>query len=114
MAKGFKFMYEGFKRMDRQFQKVDKRLDGVEQRFKKVDQQFDKVDSRFEKIALITSDSFTQVHADIATLQVDLEYKIDGLRGDMAATRAELKGDIAKIDQRLSKIETNIILQDTV
>ncbi|WP_430013988.1 DUF4164 domain-containing protein [Microcystis ichthyoblabe FBCC-A1114] len=75
------------KRMDEKIDSLEKRMDG---RFDKVDERFDKVDERFDKV----EDRLTKVEIGQAEL------------------KAELKGDIKVLDEKIEGLTTRVGYQE--
>ena len=75
------------KRMDEKIDSLEKRMDG---RFDKVDERFDKVDERFDKV----EDRLTKVEIGQAEL------------------KAELKGDIKVLDEKIEGLTVRVAYQE--
>ena len=75
------------KRMDEKIDSLEKRMDG---RFDKVDERFDKVDERFDKV----EDRLTKVEIGQAEL------------------KAELKGDIKVLDEKIEGLTVRVGYQE--
>ena len=75
------------KRMDEKIDSLEKRMDG---RFDKVDERFDKVDERFDKV----EDRLTKVEIGQAEL------------------KAELKGDIKVLDEKIEGLTARVGYQE--
>ena len=83
-----------------------------------MNQRFDQVDTELGSLRLTTSQEFDKVRLEMSTMEENLENKIEGeaadIRRDIGVVRAELKTDMTKVDNRLSKLEINPVLQDAI
>jgi chromosome segregation ATPase len=93
------------KRMDEKIDSLEKRMDG---RFDKVDERFDKVDERFDKV----EDRLTKVEIGQAELKAELKGDIKVLDEKIEGLKGELKGDIKVLDEKIEGLTTRVGYQE--
>ncbi|MBE9243825.1 DUF4164 family protein [Microcystis protocystis FBCC-A270] len=93
------------KRMDEKIDSLEKRMDG---RFDKVDERFDKVDERFDKV----EDRLTKVEIGQAELKAELKGDIKVLDEKIEGLKGELKGDIKVLDEKIEGLTARVGYQE--
>jgi hypothetical protein len=80
---------------------MDGRFDKVDERFDKVDERFDKVEDRLTKVEIGQAELKAELKGDIKVL----DEKIEGLKG-------ELKGDIKVLDEKIEGLTARVGYQE--
>ncbi|WP_071879895.1 DUF4164 family protein [Microcystis aeruginosa] len=93
------------KRIESKIDSLEKRMDG---RFDKVDERFDKVDERFDKV----EDRLTKVEIGQAELKAELKGDIKVLDEKIEGLKGELKGDIKVLDEKIEGLTTRVGYQE--
>jgi DNA anti-recombination protein RmuC len=84
------------RRMEHGFELVDQRFELVDQRFEQLERRFDERFEQFDERLLRIDDRFGHVDDRFASLQRELEARIDGARDELlAAFRGELVTAVA-------------------
>ncbi len=85
--------------------RMDEKIDSLEKRmndrFDKVDERFDKVEDRLTKLEIGQAELKAELKGDIKVL----DEKIEGLKGD-------LKGDIKVLDEKIEGLTVRVAYQE--
>jgi chromosome segregation ATPase len=85
--------------------RMDEKIDSLEkrmdERFDKVDERFDKVEDRLTKLEIGQAELKAELKGDIKVL----DEKIEGLKGD-------LKGDIKVLDEKVEGLTVRVAYQE--
>ncbi|WP_375329346.1 DUF4164 domain-containing protein [Microcystis sp. BLCC-F210] len=93
------------KRMDEKIDSLEKRMN---ERFDKVDERFDKVDERFDKV----EDRLTKVEIGQAELKAELKGDIKVLDEKIEGLKGELKGDVKVLDEKIEGLTVRVGYQE--
>ena len=90
------------KRMDEKIDSLEKRMDEkIDSLEKRMDERFDKVEDRLTKVEIGQAELKAELKGDIKVL----DEKIEGLKG-------ELKGDIKVLDEKIEGLTTRVGYQE--
>ncbi|MFM7277676.1 MAG: DUF4164 domain-containing protein [Microcystis aeruginosa] len=93
------------KRMDEKIDSLEKRMD---ERFDKVDEKFDKVDERFDKV----EDRLTKLEIGQAELKAELKGDIKVLDEKIEGLKVDLKGDTKVLDEKIEGLTVRVAYQE--
>jgi chromosome segregation ATPase len=85
--------------------RMDEKIDSLE---KRMDERFDKVDERFDKV----EDRLTKVEIGQAELKAELKGDIKILDEKIEGLKGELKGDIKVLDEKIEGLTTRVGYQE--
>ncbi|WOB70627.1 DUF4164 family protein [Microcystis aeruginosa] len=85
--------------------RMDEKIDSLE---KRMDERFDKVDERFDKV----EDRLTKVEIGQAELKAELKGDIKVLDEKIEGLKGELKGDIKVLDEKIEGLTTRVGYQE--
>jgi len=85
--------------------RMDEKIDSLE---KRMDGRFDKVDERFDKV----EDRLTKVEIGQAELKAELKGDIKVLDEKIEGLKGELKGDIKVLDEKIEGLTTRVGYQE--
>ena len=85
--------------------RMDEKIDSLE---KRMDERFDKVDERFDKV----EDRLTKLEIGQAELKAELKGDIKVLDEKIEGLKGELKGDIKVLDEKIEGLTTRVGYQE--